>query len=264
MTTKLSVTVMGNVQQIDSTRDRVQDRLFDAPRPLESDFSFSREVATVFDDMVSRSVPFYTEMQRMVCELAGDFARPDTQLYDLGCSTATTLLMLDRFVAPEVSFVGVDNSAPMLEQARAKLGAQGVARKVELICADLHEGPQIENASVVTMVLTLQFLRPLFRHRVLKRIADGLQPGGCLLLVEKITPSDSTLNRLFIKHYYDMKRRNGYSEMEISRKREALENVLIPYRPEENRQMLLEAGFATVDEAFRWYNFCVLIAVKPE
>ncbi|HUP91594.1 MAG TPA: carboxy-S-adenosyl-L-methionine synthase CmoA [Solimonas sp.] len=239
-------------------RDKVFD---DAAKPL-ADFRFTQEVAGVFDDMVSRSVPFYGEIQRMICEVAGDFAQPGTRLYDLGCSTATTLIELDRTVEGGVDFVGVDNSQPMLDQARKKLDAAGIQRKVDLLCADLHEGPVIENASVVSLILTLQFVRPLYRERLMRRIAQGTNDDGALLLVEKVTSGNTTLNRLFIDYYYDMKRRHGYSETEIVRKREALENVLIPYRPEENRQLLLDSGFKHVEEMFRWYNFTVVVALK--
>ncbi|PZP91214.1 MAG: carboxy-S-adenosyl-L-methionine synthase CmoA [Variovorax paradoxus] len=232
-----------------------------AERPV-ADFRFTSEVAGVFDDMVERSVPFYDEMQRMVCEVAGDFAEPGTRLYDLGCSTATTLIALDRSVKPGVEFIGVDNSAPMLDEARAKAAQAGLSRNIEWVCADLHQGPVIEQASVVSLILTLQFVRPLYRERLLRRIAEGLLPGGCLLLVEKVTSPNSTLNRLFIDHYYAYKRRRGYSEIEISRKREALENVLIPYRPDENRQLLFDCGFRHVEEMFRWYNFTAVVALR--
>lgn len=239
----------------------VPDRVFSVARDAR-DFAFTQEVAAVFDDMVERSVPYYGEMQRLICEVAAEFAVPDTQLYDLGCSTATTLLMLDGVVKPGVRFVGVDNSEPMLQKARMKLDDTGVSHQTELLCADLHEGPAIENASVVTMILTLQFVRPLYRERLVRRIADGMLADGCLLLVEKQTLEHTLLNRLFIKHYYAYKRRNGYSELEISQKREALENVLIPYRPDENRKLLLDCGFRHVEEIFRWYNFAALVAVK--
>ena len=136
-------------------------------------------------------------------------------------------------------FVGIDNSEAMLAQARHKFTNAGLSRRHELICADLHEGPVIENASVVTLILTLQFIRPLHRERIIRRIAQGLNKDGCLILVEKLTTANTLLNRLYIKYYYDLKRRSGYSDIEISQKREALENVLIPYREEENREMLL-------------------------
>ena len=239
-----------------------QDRIFAEAVDRAADFVFDGRTAAVFDDMLVRSVPFYIEMQRMTGELAADFAAPGSNLYDLGCSTGTTLELLDPLVHPGVHFVGVDSSPEMLEKARAKLGQLRSARKVDLVCADLHEFGGIENASVVILTLTLQFVRPLHRERLVRMIATGTNPNGCLLLIEKLTESDTTFNRLFIEYYYRMKRRNGYSELEIAQKREALENVLIPYRTEENERLLLEAGYQRVQPFFRWYNFGGFIAVK--
>lgn len=245
-----------------ASRPDGRDELFANTASGGADFRFDRKTAAVFDNMVSRSVPFYDEMQRMSGEIAADFAVEGTNLFDLGCSTGTTLLCLDRAVSKGVRFVGVDNSADMLEKAREKLRAEGVTRPCDLLLADLHREHVVENASVVVMNLTLQFIRPLYRERVVRHIFEGLNAQGCLLLVEKQTMPDSMLNRLFIRYYYDMKRRNGYSEVEIAQKREALENVLIPYRPEENRELLKAVGFKYVEEFFRWYNFAGLIAVK--
>lgn len=227
-----------------------------------SDFAFNKEVATVFDDMVSRSVPFYGEMHRMVNEIARDYVKPNTNLYDIGCSTATTMLALDPAVDPTVKFIGIDNSPEMIEEAKAKAKKAGTQRKFEFICNDLHKDIAIENASVITMLLTLQFVRPLHREQIVRRLYKGLNEGGCLLMIEKITSDNTTFNRLFIDYYYDYKRRMGYSELEISAKREALENVLIPYRVEENIELLREAGFKQTEVFFRWYNFCCIMAVK--
>jgi tRNA (cmo5U34)-methyltransferase len=239
-----------------------KDEVFANDQQPVGDFAFNATVAHVFDDMVSRSVPYYEEMQRMVCELAQDFAQPNTSLYDIGCSTATTLLTLDGMIGPDVQFVGIDNAPDMLDKAAQKIEASGTNRPIDLQVVDLHRGLAIDNASVVTMLLTLQFVRPLFRERVMKTIHSGLNDHGCLLMIEKLTSEDTTFNRLFIQHYYDFKRRNGYSEIEISKKREALENVLIPYRLDENVQLLKEVGFRSVEVFFRWYNFCGIIAVK--
>ena len=239
-----------------------RDEVFAAPDQNVGDFAFNATVAAVFDDMVSRSVPYYGEIQRMVCELASDFAEADTNLYDIGCSTATTLLGLDAMVDPAVRFVGIDNAPDMIEKAKEKIAQANSNRAIDLRGGDLHQGIEIHNASAVLMLLTLQFVRPLYRERVMRSIYDGLNERGALLLVEKLTSEDSTFNRLFIEHYYDYKRRNGYSEIEIARKREALENVLIPYRLEENFQLLKEVGFRSVEVFFRWYNFCGIIAIK--
>ncbi|MFQ5772941.1 MAG: carboxy-S-adenosyl-L-methionine synthase CmoA [Kiloniellaceae bacterium] len=237
------------------------DQIF-AETAEQGDFRFGKETAKVFDDMVGRSVPFYDEIQRMTSELAGTFAVSGSYLYDLGCATGTTLALLDGTVNDGVHFVGVDNSEEMLAQARKKLEALGGKRTVDLVLADVNEMPAMQPTSVVVMNLTLQFVRPLYRERVLGQIFDALLENGCLILVEKLTVKDSRLNRLFIEYYYDLKRRNGYSEIEIARKREALENVLIPYRLEENLQLLETAGFKTTEMFFRWYNFCGLLAVK--
>lgn len=237
------------------------DSLF-AERGDIADFHFDRSVAKVFDDMVGRSVPFYDEIQRMTGELARDFATPNSTLYDIGCATATTLLAVDPLVDPSVRFVGIDNSADMLEKAREKVRQSKTARVVDFVVADLNEGMQIDNASVIAMILTLQFVRPLYRQKVMQNVFNGLNPGGCLILVEKLTCESTVFNRLFIDKYYDFKRRNGYSEVEIARKREALENVLIPYRVDENIELLKSAGFRRIEVFFRWYNFCGLVAVK--
>ncbi len=237
------------------------DRVFTDSHPA-GDFRFDAKVAHVFDDMVSRSVPFYEEMQRMTCEIARDFAVPGTEIYDIGCSTATTMLALDQTVSPDVSFVGIDNSAEMIDKARSKLEAAKLSRSWRLEQADIHQTLPIKNASVVTMLLTLQFVRPLYRAKIMKQIYDGLNENGCIILIEKLVVEDSRINQMFIEHYYDFKRNNGYSETEIAKKREALENVLVPYRLEENRALLKEAGFTAVEEFFQWYNFSGIMAIK--
>ena len=237
------------------------DRIFADPNRKVSDFSFNAETAEVFEDMLDRSVPGYREMQRMICELACDFAVDGTNVYDLGCSTGTTIRHLDA-VPQQVRFVGVDSSQAMLDKASHAFDATPLRHPYSLVCRNLNEGSHVEEASVVVMSLTLQFVRPLHRERVLRDIHGGLHDDGCLILVEKVLGEDSLFNRMFIKHYYEMKKRNGYSEMEIMQKREALENVLVPYRLEENKQLLRETGFSKIDTFVKWYNFAGMIAVK--
>src|SRR5215212_1023343 len=244
------------------TQNQDKDEVYREARGAIGDFNFDHTVATVFDDMVSRSVPFYGEIQRMILELALDFVAPDSAVYDLGCSTGTTFINLDRHLPSSARFVGVDNSEEMLTKCRAKFAEQRTKRSLDLRCLDLNEGVSVEDASLVTMILTLQFIRPLRRDRLIADIYRGLRPQGCLILVEKVLGEESLFNRLFIKYYYDMKRRNGYSDTEIAQKREALENVLVPYKLLENRELLLHTGFAAVDVFFKWYNFCGILAVK--
>jgi tRNA (cmo5U34)-methyltransferase len=239
------------------------DKVFDnADRPA-ADFKFNSEVAKVFDDMVNRSVPFYGEMQRMTAELARDFVQDHTNVYDIGCSTGTTMELLDRAIPHEkVNLIGIDNSQEMLDKAATKLKTSNMRHPYTLSYGDAHKGFPIHNASLVTMILTLQFIRPLHRERLVRDICNGMTENGALIIFEKVTSRDSMFNRLFIDHYYDYKRRNGYSDMEISQKREALENVLIPYRMEENFDLFKNCGFKYMEVFFRWYNFCGIIAVK--
>lgn len=240
------------------TKDEVFRERFNRP----SDFEFSSTVAGVFDDMVNRSVPFYDEMQRMIGELAADHYQDNTNIYDLGCSTGATLIQMNESIPPHIQFIGIDDSPDMLEKCRQKLRESRFARPLKLEVADLNNGVHIYDASVVVLCLTLQFVRPVHREKLLKSIYDGMVPGGAVIIIEKILAEDSTFNRDFIKYYYDMKRRNQYSEMEISQKREALENVLIPYKLSENIMLLREAGFTQCEVFFKWYNFSGFIAKK--
>jgi tRNA (cmo5U34)-methyltransferase len=161
-----------------------------------------------------------------------------------------------------VRFVGLDSSDDMLRTAAQKLAVSRFPWPYELTLHDLNDGLTIENASVALMVLTLQFVRPLNREAVVSSVFHGLNHNGCFLLVEKILGEHSTFNRLFVNHYYEFKRRKGYSDLEIAQKREALENVLVPYRLEENKRLLRHVGFQHVDVFFKWYNFCGVIAIK--
>lgn len=239
-----------------------RDRVYASDQPEIADFAFNGNVAAVFDDMLSRSVPFYAEIQRMAIEMCADFAQPGTRLVDLGCSTGTTLVALDHTVQPGVRFLGIDNSPDMLARAATELSQLSPGRELELRAADLNTGVAFDNASVALLVLTLQFIRPLRRAQLMADIYRGLNEQGALILVEKVLGEDSMFNRLFIKYYYDMKRRHGYSDLEIAQKREALENVLVPYKLLENRELLLQTGFRYVDVFFKWYNFCGIVAVK--
>ena len=239
-----------------------KDQVFKNKKDLIPDFNFKKEVAEVFDDMLNRSVPFYQETQRMIGEIAADFAAEETNIYDLGCSTGTTFIALDKLVPDNINFIGIDYSQDMLDKAQEKMKKHSVSKKYKFIYMDLNTELPITNASVAIMNLTLQFIRPLWRKRVVESIARGMNERGCLILIEKVLSIDSTLNRLFIKYYYDFKKRQGYDEMEIAQKREALENVLIPYRPEEDRALLLDSGFKECDTFFKWYNFCGMLAIK--
>jgi tRNA (cmo5U34)-methyltransferase len=242
-----------------------RDQVFATTAARGSDFEFNAEVAAVFDDMLVRSVPFYTEQQAVIQEAAQKFYVPDTFVYDLGCSTGTTLIRLAKALGPQAKLVGFDNSEPMLDKARINIATAGCSEQIELRCLDLNEDvtqADLSRASVVTLCWTLQFVRPLKRDALIRWIYDGMVSGGTLIVTEKVLTNSSDMNRYFIEFYYDFKRRNGYSDEEIHKKREALENVLIPYRVDENFELFRRNGFPVVETFFQWYNFAGFMAVK--
>lgn len=239
-----------------------KDKLFRTKKSRVGDFNFGKETARVFDDMLERSVPLYNELQRMMGEIAGEFAQDNTNVYDLGCSTGITLWTINNNINRRVKLIGVDYSKDMLHKCKERFAHYKINRNLKLIHADLNKPFKIKNASVVVLNLTLQFVRPLYRDNLIKSIYNGLVDKGCLILVEKVLGNDTNFNRLFIKFYYNMKRRQGYSELEIAQKREALENVLIPYRLDENKRLLMKNGFREADVFYKWYNFCGMVAMK--
>jgi tRNA (cmo5U34)-methyltransferase len=240
------------------------DRVFDQEwRPR--DFAFDANVASVFDDMVSRSVPFYDEVQRMQTRLAVSLLPDrDSLVYDLGCSTATTLAAIaGRPDCPTgAHFIGIDNAPDMLDRATAKIEEHGLSERIALVESELDSGLALSPCDMVIMNWTLQFVRPVAREALMHVVAQALKPSGVLFLSEKVLVANSLLNRLYIEFYYDYKRHHGYSDSEIRNKREALENVLVPYRSDENHALLRHCGFASVDSFFRWYNFESLVALK--
>jgi tRNA (cmo5U34)-methyltransferase len=243
-----------------------KDDLFARTARRRGDFVFDESVAAVFDDMLERSVPFYVEQQAMIAELAHRHWQPGTLVVDLGCSTGTTLVSVCTGLR-DARAVGVDNSEPMLERARTAAAHAGLHDRIDLVEADLDCGIadlELAPASVVTICWTLQFLAPDQRRALLREVYDLLVPGGALVLTEKVAPSDDATLDLYTDLYYEFKRRNGYSQTEIARKREALEGVLVPSTVDGNLELLREAGFESPSTFFQWYPFAAFLAVKSQ
>lgn len=235
------------------------DTLF--TKPISKQFEFDADVAAVFDDMLVRSVPYYRESQTLTRRFALNALAEGGIVYDLGCSTASMLLEIERSMGrgKGVRLIGIDNSAAMIAHARKKTEAFGSS--IELVEGDILSHPY-ETARVVISNYTLQFVRPMQREGLVKTIADTLEEGGVFIFSEKVVSEDPKLNKELIDCYYDFKKEQGYSEYEIVQKREALENVLIPYTMNENISMAKNCGFKTCDILFRWANFATFIAVK--
>jgi len=235
----------------------MNDKVF--TKPIKKQFEFDEEVAAVFDDMLERSVPFYKESQKITEFFALKNLKEDGVLYDLGCSTASLLLNIHRSLDVNAELIGLDNSEAMLAQAKRKCEAYGA--KIDVLNADILEY-EYQEADVFISNYTLQFIRPLVREELVKKIASSLRKEGVFIFSEKVISHHSKLNKDLIECYYDFKKEQGYSEYEIMQKREALENVLVPYSEEENIKMALNCGFSHCEVVFRWANFATFIAVK--
>ncbi len=238
-----------------------KDRLFAASGVAE-DFSFTEQVADVFDDMLNRSIPFYEQVIQATADLLERKLEDDTIVYDLGCSTGATLLALSRRLEHKnVQYVGMDNATPMIEKARRKSAQYRKDHLLSFRVADITSAP-FPNAGAIICNYTMQFLRPIKRQEFLTKLSASLPEGGLLFLSEKTICPAKQLNRDFISIYHTFKRRQGYSELEIAAKREALENILIPFSIQENTLLLKEAGFRETEIFFSWFNFTSWVAVK--
>jgi len=238
-----------------------RDTLFDINAPAGK-FEFNEVVADVFDDMLDRSVPFYKDVIAMSVEILGRSLQQGDVVYDLGCSTGTTLLQLARKLdTGNLRFIGVDNSKAMLDKARRKAEMFSMAEKIVFSEQDITRSV-FSGAGAVILNYTLQFIKPAARHDFLENIQKGLRYGGVLILSEKIVCQDEILNEQFLDSYHQYKKRSGYSELEIANKREALEDVLIPLAIQENLDLLLQAGFSRAATFFQWFNFVSIMACK--
>ncbi|NOY61751.1 MAG: carboxy-S-adenosyl-L-methionine synthase CmoA [Gammaproteobacteria bacterium] len=250
-----------------------RDKLYAAQSDQIVDFAFDESVANVFPDMIRRSVPGYETLITMIGLLAEHYAQPDSRCYDLGCSLgAATLAMQRRIQQRGCHIVAIDNAAAMVARCKQNVHASrvdaGSACRVDVVCADIND-VQIENASLVVLNFTLQFFQPASRAALLSKIYRGLLPGGVLVLSEKIAQpsvcdgvrSDDGDDLLTTLHHA-FKKANGYSDLEISQKRTALENVLISDSFDSHLQRLAGAGFEQRHIWFQCLNFASMLAIK--
>lgn len=235
----------------------MKDKVFD--KPIEKKFEFDEAVASVFDDMLTRSVPFYDEVRKLVISLILAEQQEGKKVLDLGSSTAKFLLDLHSKMDDKMKLKGIDNSQAMLDRAKQKCHAFGA--NIDLELADMLRYTYHQE-DIIVANYTLQFIRPMQRVELVKKLYDGLNDDGIFIFSEKVVFEDKKLDKQLIDIYYDYKKEQGYSEYEIAQKREALENVLIPFTIRENIQMCQEAGFSQIDTVFQWANFVTFVAKK--
>ncbi len=258
--------IAGKIQlmsnQTNTPHPSKRDQVYAQPRDHLPAFAFDEHVADVFSDMIGRSVPGYAEIIQNIQTITHRYAQPDSNLYDLGCSLgAATLAMRHGVRDMPCKIIGIDNSEPMISRCQAIVNRDPAQAEVELVCGDIFD-QAIRNASVVTMNFTLQFVAPNQRQQLLQTIYDGLRPGGALILSEKITFEDQVEDEHMVALHHDFKRANGYSDLEISQKRTALENVMIPDTLETHAARAQTVGFSTCNVWFRCYNFVSMLLLK--
>lgn len=239
-----------------------QDKLYAAPLDQLVDFRFDERVVNVFPDMIQRSVPGYATLISNIGIMAARHVQKNSTCYDLGCSLGAVSLSLQKSIQQTgCHIIAVDNSAAMIDKARQVVTAGEGITPVELVCADIAD-IKIRQASVVVMNFTLQFIEPEKRQSLIQQIYDGLLPGGILILSEKLAFEDEQVNQFHIDSHHDFKRANGYSDLEISQKRSALEKVLIPETLSQHRARLQQAGFGFVEKWYQCFNFVSMVAIK--
>ena len=238
------------------------DNIYASPLARMVDFRFDERVADVFPDMIQRSVPGYGTLITNIGIIAGHYAQNGSDCFDLGCSLgAVTLSMRQRIKADNCRIIAIDNSAAMIERAQRIITEDNNRVPVVLKQEDIAES-RIANASVVVMNFTLQFIDPALRDDLIKKIYAGLQPGGALIISEKLAFADQNSQHIQQQLHLDFKRANGYSDLEISQKRSALEKVLIPETAAAHHQRLQKAGFNQTEQWFQCFNFASFIAIK--
>lgn len=245
------------MMKIKCKESTMKDKVFG--KAITKKFEFDEAVASVFDDMLSRSVPFYDEVRKLVISLILSEQKEGMKVLDLGSSTAKFLLDLHSKMDVNMQLKGLDNSQAMLDRAEQKCQAFGA--NIELEFADMLTY-EYKQEDVIVANYTLQFIRPMQRVELIKKLYDGLNDDGVFIFSEKVVFEDKKLDKELIDIYYDYKKEQGYSEYEIAQKREALENVLIPFTIEENIQMCKDAGFRSVDTIFQWSNFVTFVSKK--
>ncbi len=222
------------------------------------DFAFTAEVAAVFPDMIRRSVPGYETIIPITGLMAARHLGESGTAYDLGCSLgATTLAILKQTDAPDIRVVGIDSSAPMIEGARAHIGDP----RASFVEADFRN-VDLKGANVVILNLVLQFIDPTARLAALRSIRQAMAPDGMLLITEKVRHEDPALHQYYDETHLAWKRANGYSELEVSQKRSALENVMRIDSEPVHLQRFQDAGFTQAIQWFRCLNWASFM-VRP-
>ncbi len=238
------------------------DLIYSNPHTQVKDFAFDAQVVEVFPDMISRSVPGYNTIIDTIGRLSQRFVQKKTSIYDLGCSLgAATLAIRKGISVKDCNIISVDNSSAMVERCKMHINAFKGDTPVDVIEGNIQD-IKIENASMVVLNFTLQFIDKAERQSLINNIASGINSGGILIVSEKISHGNPVIDEHLIDLHHDFKRANGYSELEVAQKRTALEKVMRTDSIEQHITRLTNAGFNHVSPWFQCFNFVSFIAIK--
>jgi tRNA (cmo5U34)-methyltransferase len=225
-----------------------------------SNWKFDKNVVPIFDEHVRKSVPMYDEIHHLITDIAGWFLQDNTNVYDIGTSTGEVISnLINTYKTKEINYIGIDSSEDMCRKANERFNNY---KNVKILNQDVTINFKFENASLITSVLTVQFIPETKRQNLINKIYEGLNKGGAFILIEKVIGSNARFNEIWIELYHQLKLRNGLSEKHVFEKARAIRGVLKPYTVKENIEMLEIAGFKDIDMFFKWNNFAGFIAIK--
>lgn len=229
-------------------------------------WEFNELVSDCFDDMLFRSIPDYTAMRDLTWDVGKHFVKPDSKILDMGCSNGSSIVEFVEYCDKQnfrygwnTKCVGIDCSQPMVEKAKERFK---LFNCVEISNCDILTAFPKDKYDLILSILTIQFTPLEYRHEIIQKVYNALNSGGAFIFVEKLLCKDADMNTFFVDRYYDIKRRNGYTEEQIQAKKESLKGVLVPLTDEWNRGMLESVGFRKVECFWRCYNFAAYLCVK--
>lgn len=229
------------------------------------DFTFAyREEG--FDSHIEKSIRGYKEFHEDVIKISRYFIESNTSVYDLGSSTGKTVEAMassTHTFAHNVNYVMVENAKGFqsaLENRKSSLLKSYPESTFELKNQSA-ETLRFSNASFVTSLFTLQFMPVRIRSSVIKRVYDGLNSGGGFVVSEKVYSHNPKIQEMMTFSYYDFKRLN-FSDKDILDKEVTLRNMLKPSTRGELEDMLVGAGFRTLEPIWQNFLFVGYLCIK--
>jgi len=229
-----------------------------------ADFTFAHREEG-FDDHINLSIRGYSDLLNDVIGFSRYFVENDTNVVDIGCSTGKltkALMEYNSAVAPLAKYVGVEIAEGFqkdLLNRKEELDESGLG-EANFIYDDIRNY-EFENCSLVTSIFTLQFMSKKDRSTIVDKIYDGLNCGGAFIFGEKIDCINPRLQDMMTFNYYDFKRKS-FEYDDIMTKEQTLRHMLKPNTWAEIQNMLYDAGFTSVEQSWRNFNFVGAIAIK--